>query len=187
MHLRRPGGAQSSRAAPILNRLLTFLLLAAVAVLTIPVFDTLDSFYPGEPAIIDDSQPVRATVDRCDRAGPLSDHGFGYWWVCDVRVEGSRHGITEAVLDRSIVTGADVGRTVTLYEGCYKSRRDKTVHCVAGVPTGFIWFPYVVFATFGKWITLVVAVLSALGALVAVFTGNSFWKELRSGPDKAAD
>jgi hypothetical protein len=84
------------------------------------VLATLASFYQGTGSLGaqgPSERTVQVQVQDCRRTGPLSDMGIGYWWVCQVRVT-TDHGIVETVLDRSIVTKADVGRTITLAEAC---------------------------------------------------------------------
>ncbi|GAA2914006.1 hypothetical protein Acy02nite_91020 [Actinoplanes cyaneus] len=95
--------------------------MVALAYVSTFVLATLSTFYPGTGSIGargPDERPVRASVESCQRAGPLSTMGLGYWWVCHVRVATADRGDVEAVVDRSIVSKEDVGRTVDLWEAC---------------------------------------------------------------------
>ncbi|MFY1650731.1 DUF6346 domain-containing protein [Solwaraspora sp. WMMB762] len=98
---------------------------------------TVSSFYPGTgsarpygPA----ERSVEAIVEDCRRVGPVSDHGFGYWWVCDIAV--SRLVGANAVVDRSIAVPEDVGQVITLREACYGENQ---TDCRYGEPTSAIW------------------------------------------------
>lgn len=70
--------------------------------------------------------PVRVMVESCDRVGPLHDRRLGMWWTCRVQLpDGGRAGV-----DRSILTGDDVGRTVEPRQAC--STRRPAVHAGRG-------------------------------------------------------
>ncbi|HWS32977.1 MAG TPA: DUF6346 domain-containing protein [Actinoplanes sp.] len=68
---------------------------------------------------------VNVRVDSCARVGPLHDWRLGFYWVCQVQVEGG----DRLVVDRSILTDEDVGRTVKLYQACYQP---PNAHCTLG-------------------------------------------------------
>lgn len=60
----------------------------------------------------------RAYVQGCQRFGPVSRYGFGYWWQCQVDVSLDDGRIQYARVGRSIVTPADEGRPVRVVEDC---------------------------------------------------------------------
>ncbi len=114
----------------------------ALAYVSTFVVATLLSFYPGTGSIGaqgPDERPVRASVEHCERAGPLSTMGLGYWWVCRIRVESTDRGDVEALVDRSIVSEDDVGRTVELWEACGDT---PGAACAYGKATGAGWQIY---------------------------------------------
>ncbi|MFY1637847.1 DUF6346 domain-containing protein [Solwaraspora sp. WMMB335] len=125
---------------PVVYRIRQLLFAATTILLTIVlmfVYLTISSFYPGTgsarpygPA----ERSVEVTVEECRRVGPLSDHGFGYWWVCDITV--LRGAGVNAVVDRSIATPEDVGRVISLREACYGENQ---TDCRYGEPTSAIW------------------------------------------------
>jgi hypothetical protein len=55
------------------------------------------------------------------RQGPV----IGYWWICRVQLPDGGH----AEVDRSILTGNDVGRTVELHQACFDRPQH---HCNLG-------------------------------------------------------
>ena len=113
--------------------------MLALAYVSTFVVATLLSFYPGTGSVGargPDERPVRATVESCERAGPLSSMGLGYWWVCRIRVATADRGDIEAVVDRSIVSGDDVGRTIDLWEACGDKHGTA---CAYGKATGAGW------------------------------------------------
>ena len=88
-------------------------------------FSTVESWYPGTGSSTrgPTEQTVAVTVRFCERVGPVSHHGFGYWWECTIVAPG--HGST--VVDRSILGPPDVGLDVELQQACF--RED---YCVYG-------------------------------------------------------
>jgi hypothetical protein len=99
------------------------------------ILTTLTSFYQGTSSIGTHGpteRTVQAEVQDCRRTGLVSDMGIGYWSVCRARVT-TDHGVVEAVLDRSIATSSDIGRTITLAEAC------RARGCDYGKAVGFGW------------------------------------------------
>lgn len=90
---------------------------AALGLVLLRGFTTLHSLYPGTRSgwFGPPERAAAAEVKTCRRLGPVSIDGFGYWWKCavTVRVEGGR--VVDTVVDRSIVTLADAGRTVLAF------------------------------------------------------------------------
>jgi hypothetical protein len=99
----------------------TAVLFALAWVVVALLFSAVDSFYAGATGVRR-PPPERAAVGEvgaCRRVGPMSDHGLGFWWECQVhiRVEDGRE--VQTVLRRSIVSPDDAGRPVELAEACY--------------------------------------------------------------------
>jgi hypothetical protein len=91
---------------------------AAVCLTILLLISTGDSLY-GATTLVGPSNaehPVVLHVESCQRVGPVSRSGFGFWWTC--RVTGGRAGAASTVIRRSIVTQADVGHDVTVQEFC---------------------------------------------------------------------
>jgi hypothetical protein len=107
-------------------------------VLSTLVFDTLASFYPGAGAVKSTpaEQPAEATVGDCQRVGPVSGDGLGYWWHCGVTVRTPDGREVETVVEHSVVTPDDRGKTIEFREVCYgKDNSD----CRYGRPASRVW------------------------------------------------
>jgi Family of unknown function (DUF6346) len=116
----------------------TAVLFALAWVVVALLFSTVDSFYAGATGVRR-PPPERAAVGEvgaCRRVGPMSDHGLGFWWECQVhiRVEDGRE--VQTVLRRSIVSPDDAGRPVELVEACYGAGN---TDCAYGRPVGRGW------------------------------------------------
>jgi hypothetical protein len=107
-------------------------LILVIGAATSLAFSTVESWYPGTGAGTrgPTETTVLATVESCQRVGPVSHHGFGYWWECEISVPG---GI-DATVDRSILTASDVGREVELQRACYGDDR-----CFYGRRISWLW------------------------------------------------
>ncbi|MFC8619749.1 DUF6346 domain-containing protein [Micromonospora purpureochromogenes] len=81
-------------------------------------------------------QPATATVRQCERAGPVSGNGFGYWWECDVAVRMRDGRTVETAVGHSVVTPDDQGRRVDFREACFGANNTK---CHYGRPTWLLW------------------------------------------------
>lgn len=109
---------------------------------------TLESAYKGPtvvrvpPANVIPVTEVEGRVGECVRTGPLSSSGFGYWWLCQVTVQKADGRSVTVVLRRSIVSPADAGRTVDLYEACTKDgdrcSYGRRVHRGWGIAVAFL-------------------------------------------------
>ncbi|WP_405095281.1 DUF6346 domain-containing protein [Micromonospora sp. NBC_01412] len=133
--------AAYERRGPLLGRLTLFAqavgLLAGVIV-SFLVFATLASLYPGTGVVKSTprEQPAEATVGDCQRVGPVSGDGLGYWWRCAVTVRTPDGRQVETVVGHSVVTPADRGKPVEFREACYaKGNAD----CRYGRPVLRIW------------------------------------------------
>ncbi|MFC0003704.1 DUF6346 domain-containing protein [Micromonospora siamensis] len=95
------------------------MLIAAVTGILGLGLTTVMSAYPGETTPAWSSpESVRADVLRCARIGPVSSSGFGYWWRCQVMVMGPEGSTRKVTLSGSVVTQADMGRSIRLVERC---------------------------------------------------------------------
>ncbi|WP_229397952.1 DUF6346 domain-containing protein [Micromonospora okii] len=116
----------------------TALALVAGIVLSTVVFDTVASFYPGTGAVksTPPEQPAEALVGDCQRVGPVSGDGLGYWWHCGVTVRTRDGREVETVVEHSVVTPRDRGKAVEFREVCYgKDNSD----CRYGRPVARVW------------------------------------------------
>ncbi|WP_223874900.1 DUF6346 domain-containing protein [Salinispora vitiensis] len=112
-------------------------LLAAIPVLYL-ISETLASFYPGTGVIksFPTERPAVATVQYCERVGPVSSNGLGYWWHCDVAVQTQDGRQVVTTVRRSIVTPADRGKSIEFREACYGAGNSE---CRYGRPSLRIW------------------------------------------------
>lgn len=129
------------RRGPILGRLTQFAtmiaILAAVVVSTL-VFDTLSSLYPGTGVVKSTpaERPAEATVQGCERVGPVGGDGLGYWWRCAVTVRIHDGREVETVVGHSVVTPADIGKSIEFREVCYGQGN---TDCRYGRPASRVW------------------------------------------------
>ncbi|MCW3845180.1 DUF6346 domain-containing protein [Micromonospora yasonensis] len=116
------GGAGGSGRSYLRSLLSCAVWSVVIAVVTATLglgLTTVMSAYPGETTPTWTSpRAVRADVDRCERTGPVSSSGFGYWWRCQVVVREGAGPTRNVVLSGSVVTGADTGRSVALVQRC---------------------------------------------------------------------
>jgi len=102
----------------------TFLLTGAL----ITVASLNKGVYPAQDGNYDHGT---AAVLSCDRTGPVSQYGFGYWWTCRVEVSLSEGRLATTTVGRSIVSPSDVGRQVPFTEHCEGNDHD---NCTYGRP-----------------------------------------------------
>ena len=123
-------------------------------------------------------------MQDCRRIGPLGDLGIGYWWVGQVRVT-TDHGVVETVLDRSIATKSDLGRTIALAEACNAGV------CHYGKAVGGGWqFYYVAVRMIGRallvflvlWAVFIAAAV-VLGAPRYIVLGSWWQRKVAKRPD----
>lgn len=130
-------------------------LLALAGVVVVLGVMTAINHFPGSGSVYQGpgDHPVRVVVGDCQRTGPVSRRGFGYWWECDAVVTAADGAVREARIGRSVVTPEDRGRSVDLREGC----RDKeaSTDCAYGSPTS-------------EWLEVGVLLVGKLGWVVAV-------------------
>jgi hypothetical protein len=137
--------------------------------LVLLVLTTLLSLYPGDGTIGSQGPPdraVRATVRACDRVGPVSGQGLGYWWICDVAVRADGRADTHGVVTRSIATPDEIGRTIDLRERCSDERNTA---CVYGEPASQWWGLYLgVLVILKRLVGLMVLVLVILEVALGI-------------------
>ncbi|MFG1652340.1 DUF6346 domain-containing protein [Micromonospora sp. NPDC049275] len=133
-------------------------LLALAGIVSFLTGMTVASLFPGTGAVFHGpgEHPVIVVVDGCQRVGPISSRGFGYWWECDATVTAMDGAARKARIESSVVTPEDQGRPLELREGC----RDESglTDCTYGRPTN-------------GWLEVGVLLISKLGLLVAVGSG----------------
>lgn len=143
----------------------------AGAYLCLIVATTLVSLYQGVGAIGAQgppATPVRATVQDCHRVGPLSDHGLGYWWICDIAVQTDGRADTQGVVTRSIATPDQIGQTLDLLERCYG---EGNTDCGYGRPTNVWWDIYLVAVRFAQWGLVILLGINAVFNVVMAIVG----------------
>jgi hypothetical protein len=124
-----------------LKMLLGALMAAAVAVLVLLVFATLFNLYKGTRSgyLGPEEHPAVAVAGPCERLGPVSRDGLGYWWQCHATVRAADGRVITTVVDRSILTPADAGHTVAFREACKVDEGRHRSGCSYGRPSGRGW------------------------------------------------
>jgi hypothetical protein len=135
-----PDGKEIGPFKDRLQMLLGAVIAAGVGVVVLLAFATASNLYKGTDSgyFGPEERPAVARVGACERLGPVSKDGFGYWWQCHatVRVAGGR--VIATVVDRSILTPADVGHAVEFREACKIERKQRS-GCSYGRPSGRGW------------------------------------------------
>ncbi|WP_223874526.1 DUF6346 domain-containing protein [Salinispora fenicalii] len=133
--------AAYERRGPFWGRVARFAMAIALLV-AIPVLylisETLVSFYPGT-GVVKSSPPERpavATVQDCQRVGPVSSNGLGYWWHCDVTVQTQDGRQVVTTVYNSVVTPSDRGKAVEFREACFGEGNSR---CEYGRPSAWAW------------------------------------------------
>jgi hypothetical protein len=144
---------------------------AALGLVLLGGFTTLHSLYPGTRSgwFGPPERAAAAEVKTCRRLGPVSIDGFGYWWECavTVRVEGGR--VADTVVDRSIVTPADAGRTVEFRESCRGGGFDR---CSYGRPAARGWKAAIGALILIEWTVLAFFAFAVVVILVRAVLGR---------------
>lgn len=135
-------------------------------------FETLVSLSPGAQDALKGHLITTAAVGdvrTCERTGPVGSAGFGYWSRCqtDVRMDDGR--AASVVLDRSLVTSADIGHPVPLREMC---KRSNHTSCVYRGPAGSDWAVPVAFLGLVAKSVTVALCLIALVFLTSTIVGR---------------
>ena len=100
-----------------------------VALVLLGGIATVRHLYHGEIDLSSASRTAGvASVSTCSRVGPVSVHGFGYWWNCDVVVALADGRAVETRVDASIVTPADRGHPVRIVEVCDEAGHRECVY-----------------------------------------------------------
>jgi hypothetical protein len=133
-------------------------------------FATVGSLFKGAHVGVQRPESdVIAVVEQCDRSGPVSRYGFGYWWTCRISVDGSNTG-ESATVGRSVVTNDDVGKSVTLKQSC-----DVDGDCTYGRATAQFWgFVVAVIGIVQLFAALLIGVAFLLYAANAVLGRRAF-------------
>ncbi|MEH0937821.1 DUF6346 domain-containing protein [Micromonospora psammae] len=133
--------AAYERRGPFWGRVTQFATAGALIagiVVSLLVFSTLASLYPGTGAVKSTpaEQPAEADVRECRRVGPVSGDGLGYWWHCAVTVRTWDGREVDTVVGHSVVTPKDRGRSVEFREVCDEEGNSD---CRYGRPAPRIW------------------------------------------------
>src|SRR5262249_39499022 len=103
-----PAGPDGPADGPVKDRvkmLLAAVVAAGTGFVLLLVFATVFNLYKGTRSgyLGPEEHPAVARVGACERLGPVSRDGIGYWWQCHatVRVAGGR--VINTVVDRSIL------------------------------------------------------------------------------------
>lgn len=152
------------------------LLLVLVIVLGL---QTIHSLYRGEPSPRSTNRIAGiGTVTGCQRVGPVTVNGFGYWWECAVVITLSDGRTVSSTVGPSVVKPSDAGHTVSLVGSC--KRRDYS-HCIytregnyaIGLGVRLLGIVELVVVLFGGLFALWAMLLGLLGArLSACFFGR---------------
>ncbi|MFY1690426.1 DUF6346 domain-containing protein [Plantactinospora sp. WMMB782] len=83
------------------------------------------NLYAGEPPRASGERVTgTARVGACDRVGPVSAAGLGYWWICEVTVTLPDGRTVSSVVGPSVVTPDDRDRPPTLVGYCSRMEPD---------------------------------------------------------------
>jgi hypothetical protein len=160
-----------------LKFLLGAVVAAAAGVVLLLGLTTVHSLYRGSRAgwFGPPERVAVAEVRSCRRLGPLSIDGVGYWWECAATVQVTDGRVVDAVVDRSVVTPADIRRKVELREGC---KRGGPPDCDYGRPVARGWKAAVGALLIVEWSVLVLSVFVVLVCLLRAVLGRQGYAAL---------
>lgn len=170
------GGAAEQAAPPmgpdgLRYRLRAVAYAAAIAAIWLVLWLgmlTLENLYHGTNSVNGrpPEQTAVAQVRSCQRVGPVSWYGYGYWWQCRATIHVADGRVVEATLTRSIASPADIGRTLTLREACFGKNH---TNCRYGLPSSDSWgFLVAMLHLLERVVTAGLAILAAMYLLVAI-------------------
>jgi hypothetical protein len=122
-----------------LKDLLTAVGIVVGLILLNAIFNTLGSLYPGTGSIRPfgpSEKTGNAVIGQCQRVGPVSSYGLGYWWDCQALVEMSDGRTVTTTLRHSVATADDQGRQIEIREACVD---DNKTECTYGRPINPLW------------------------------------------------
>jgi hypothetical protein len=139
-----PGGPDGTADGPVKDRmkmLLAAVVAAGIGFVLLLVFATVFNLYKGTRSgyLGPEEHPAVARVGACERLGPVSRDGIGYWWQCHATVRVADGRVINTVVDRSILTPADAGRAVEFREACRGQEGKHVTGCSYGRPVGRGW------------------------------------------------
>lgn len=102
------------------------------------ILATVQSLYKGTGVAkaTPPEKPAAVEATSCQRDGPITWSGFGYWWTCRATARVSDGREVKIVVTHSILAPGDVGRTVDFREACFG---ENNTRCVYGRPTNHLW------------------------------------------------
>jgi uncharacterized protein DUF6346 len=139
-----PAGPDGTADGPVKDRvkmLLAAVVAAGTGFVLVLVFATVFNLYKGTRSgyLGPEEHPAVARVGACERLGPVSRDGIGYWWQCHAAVRVADGRVVNTVVDRSILTPADAGRAVEFREACKGQEGKHVTGCSYGRPVGRGW------------------------------------------------
>ncbi|HIV58822.1 MAG TPA: hypothetical protein H9902_12790 [Candidatus Stackebrandtia faecavium] len=98
------------------TRAVSALLLLIVGTLALATGWTAMNYRGGsaEEADLDDREHASGTVQECEKVGPVSLSGVGYWWKCTVEVNPEKGDPYTQVFNGSHFENDEVGQTFPL-------------------------------------------------------------------------
>jgi hypothetical protein len=157
----------------------------AIAIAIFLGLATVGSLHKGEAPPITWVSEVAGTasVGACERSGPVSGQGFGYWWTCEVTVRLDDGRTVRVAIDHSVVSPADRGQPVPIVERC--SNRPGEAPCRYSRPGGEILGLGVRLLRMVSYFVAVIGLLTALILLLrAVLGRRAYARLLRQGPSR---
>ncbi|WFE20716.1 DUF6346 domain-containing protein [Solwaraspora sp. WMMD937] len=159
-----------NRIAGVLKYLAASVLIAVVAAAIALGIRSVESSYSGTGLGISMNHETGfATPNNCRRIGPVSEHGFGYWWSCSAQVEMDDGRVLEIETEASMLRPGE--RDVAIVESCQKNRPTK---CVYSQPGNFV------LALGVRLLGIITAAVAISGAgaaaIVAVFALIGGWR-----------
>lgn len=164
---RRTGDSVKDRV----QALLAAVAAAAVGLAVLMGTTTLHSLYPGTGSGWwgPPERAAVAEVTTCQRLGPLSIDGIGYWWICEVTVRVEDGRVVTTVVDHSIVTPADRGRRIGFREAC---RGGGFTDCSYGRPVAREWKVALAALKLVEWTILAFFVFAIVVLLISAVLGH---------------
>ncbi|MFD1148674.1 DUF6346 domain-containing protein [Saccharothrix hoggarensis] len=104
-------GEGGGRREAVLHRLVAFVLLPVMGyLLGATIFFTFwDTIEVGDPG----GSGYAAVAQSCERRGPVSYKGFGYWYTCTAKVTQRADGVTRT-MQAGFLTPEHIGREVAV-------------------------------------------------------------------------
>ncbi|HEX7996095.1 MAG TPA: DUF6346 domain-containing protein, partial [Streptosporangiaceae bacterium] len=177
-----PDGPAAGPVKDRLEMLLGAVIAAGAGVLLLLLFATAFNLYNGTRSgyFGPVERPAVARVASCERAGPVSPDGFGYWWRCHARVQVADGRMINTVVDRSTLTPADKGHAVEFREACKIDEGGRRSKCSYGRPVGRGWKVLVTTMSYLERVLIAFCAVCTLLCLVRAVLGRGGYARLYS-------